>query len=67
MLEHQMMVIKAVSDNEELFKKEMRKAMTWLTLRERLRFHKWLIDNYLHQYPEVIGTYLSETKEEDKN
>ncbi len=54
MLEHQKMVLRAVSDNEELFKKEMKKALTWLKPRERVLFRKWLRENYLDQFPELV-------------
>lgn len=54
MLEHQKMILRAVSDNEELFKKEVIKALTWLKPREKSIFRKWLRKNYLQQYPDLV-------------
>lgn len=56
MLEHQKMVLRAVSDNEELFKKEMNKALRWLKPREKILFQKWLRENFINQYPGLIET-----------
>jgi len=54
MLEHQKMILRAISDDEELFKKEMIKALTWLKPREKSIFRKWLRENYLQQYPDLV-------------
>lgn len=48
------MVLRAVSDNEELFKKEMIKALIWLKPREKYIFRKWLRENYLKRYPDLV-------------
>ncbi len=56
MLEHQKMVLRAVSDNKVLFKKEVNKALRWLKPREKLLFRKWLKDNFVNQYPDLIET-----------
>ncbi len=53
MLEHQMRILKAVADNDELFKKEMMKTLTWLNFREKDKFCRWLNENYPKHYHDL--------------
>jgi len=55
MLEHQIKVLKAVSDNQQLFRKELIKSLSWLSDKERLELQKWVSEHYMNQYPGLIN------------
>jgi len=60
MLEHQMTVLKAVADNHDLFKKELRKSLDWLDLEEKSQLKSWLKKNYYSIYSDLINQTFSE-------
>ncbi len=54
MLEHQKTILEKVSDNKELFRKEIIKSFKWLKSYEILELHKWLQENFNTTHEEVI-------------
>lgn len=54
MLEHQKKVLKAVADNEELFRKELLKSMVWLNSEELMLLRKWLKQEYWDTHKNII-------------
>lgn len=53
MLEHQMKVLSSLSDNKELFIKELNKSMHWLNLNDKERLLEWIKQNYSRLYPNL--------------
>ena len=54
MLEMQMYVLKSISDDEVLFKKELEKSFKWLNSTELEILKNWLFQNYSVKYKDVI-------------
>ena len=54
MLEHQKYVIQNVSDDGELFKKELYKSLAWLEKEEVEELVEWLKSNYWDIYSKEI-------------
>ena len=54
MLELQKLVLQNVSDNKELFRKEIVKSFRWLKSYEIYNLHKWLNENYGETHKEII-------------
>lgn len=54
MLEHQKIVLQGVSDNKELFKKELYKSLKWLSSEEKTELKKWLEENCKQIHAETI-------------
>ncbi len=55
MLELQKLVLQNVSDDKDLFKKEIVKSFKWLKSYEIYQLHKWLKENYGNTHKEVIS------------
>jgi len=58
MLEHQKIVLQAVADNEQLFRKELKKSLTWLNNEEISQLEKWLIENFSQSHAKTIQQVL---------
>lgn len=58
MLEHQKSVLKGVSNDKYLFKKELIKSMAWLNLQDQIELRKWVKDNFLNLHPEIVKDVL---------
>jgi hypothetical protein len=43
MLEHQKIVLSGVVDDESLFRKELKKSISWLDPQEIIQLRKWLM------------------------
>ncbi|BDD11423.1 hypothetical protein FUAX_38550 (plasmid) [Fulvitalea axinellae] len=54
MLEHQKVVLKAVSDDALLFEKELMKSLNWLNDMEQEEFKKWVRARFGQLYPFLI-------------
>jgi len=54
MLEHQKKVIEGVSFNKELFEKEIRKSLKWITMSEQAELEIWLNSKFHLKHREVI-------------
>jgi len=54
MLEYQMLILRKVSFDKLLFKKEIKKSFKWLTSQELNTLYKWLKDNFTNSYDDVI-------------
>jgi hypothetical protein len=63
MLEHQMTVLQAVEDNHNLFEKELKKSLKWLSLEEKNQLQEWLEKRYQQRYPELIENAFMNEKE----
>lgn len=59
MLEHQKTVLKKVSYNPGLFRKELEKSIKWLTKEELLALYSWLLINYGSNYMEMIANVFN--------
>lgn len=46
MLDHQKMILENLTDNREMFIKELRKSQQWLSAEEIGKLYKWLKENY---------------------
>ncbi len=58
MLEHQKIVLKGVSGDKRLFKKELLKSLTWLNAHELTQLRLWLRENFYHQHSDIIKEVL---------
>jgi len=54
MLEHQKMLLKQISYDKELFRKEIVKSFKWLKSYEIILLRNWLKDNYGRTHSDVI-------------
>lgn len=54
MLEHQKIVLSGVADHKQLFRKELRKSLSWLDAKEQHALKKWIRENYYHMHAEAI-------------
>lgn len=54
MLEHQKMVLKGVSSDKALFRKELKKSLLWLNEKEQKLLSKWVKENFAHLHADVI-------------
>jgi hypothetical protein len=54
MLELSKKVLEKVSFDRLLFRKELRKAIRWVTKEERLALQAWCLVTYGHMYKDVI-------------
>lgn len=59
MLEHQKIVLQNVSDNKELFRKELEKSLKWLKSWEIYKLHRWVKDNFSKSHKEIIDDVFS--------
>ncbi len=53
MLEHQKLVLTHVSNDENLFKRELLKSFKWLNSTEQLQLTKWLMQNFKEKYDAI--------------
>lgn len=54
MLDHQKSILNQLSENRELFRKEIVKSFNWLKSYEILQLHKWLKENYMETHGDII-------------
>jgi hypothetical protein len=54
MLEHQKRILKQISYDRELFRKEIVKSFKWLKSYEIIMLHKWLKENFGRTHNDVI-------------
>lgn len=54
MLEHQKILLKQLSYDKELFRKEILKSFKWLKSNEIIELRNWLIENYGRTHSDVI-------------
>lgn len=55
MLEHQKTVLAGVSNNKQLFKKELVKSLGWLNNGELTAFTEWVKENFYQLYGDIIN------------
>lgn len=60
MLEHQIAMLENVSNNSNLFRKELEKSMKWLSEEELTDLKRWLLSRYQNKYTKIIEEVLSE-------
>ena len=56
MLEHQKKVLRQISYDKELFRREILNSFKWLKSYEIIMLHKWLKDNFSRTHNDVIQT-----------
>ena len=56
MLELQQLVLEKVSENSQLFEKELRKSFKWLGRDDLSKLYNWAIDNFYEQYSNLINS-----------
>ena len=54
MLDQQINLLKKLSYDKRLFKREILRSFRWLKSYEILKLHKWLIENYGKTHGDVI-------------
>jgi hypothetical protein len=59
MLEHQKIVLKSVSDQEHLFRKELLKSIEWLSQEELYELFNWLKSNSYFSYKDCVKQAFS--------
>ena len=62
MLEHQKLVLKNVSYDKDLFKKELIKSFAWLNAYELTQLRVWLNANFKNTHWEVIKDIMYPSK-----
>ena len=60
MLEHQIVVLNNVCNDENLFRKELVKSKRWLTANELEELKRWLLEMHYKSHKETINEVLSE-------
>jgi len=55
MLEHQKLVLRNVSHDKELFRKELKKSIVWLKSYEVYKLYAWVKENYGRIHGDVIS------------
>jgi len=55
MLDYSKNLLKKVSFDRILFKKELKKAIGWINKDERMVFQVWCLATFGHQYKDVIS------------
>ena len=54
MLEHQKLILEKVSNNKELFRKELVKSLKWLKSYEIFKLHAWLKEKFYLTHGDII-------------
>ncbi len=65
MLEHQIIVLRGVSHDKYLFRKELLKSMAWLNAEDQSNLIRWIGENYQSRYPEIVKEVISQAKKLD--
>jgi hypothetical protein len=55
MLELQKLVLQQVSDQKELFKKELQKSLKWLNSEEIVMLKEWVLNQFSNRYMDMIN------------
>jgi len=55
MLEHQKLVLQNLSNNKELFRKELEKSIVWLKSYEVYKLYAWVKEKYGKSHKEIIN------------
>lgn len=56
MLEHQKVILKAVSNNIILFQKELVKSLVWLNEREQILLREWVDKNFNQSHKLILNS-----------
>ncbi len=54
MLEHQKLVIQGISDDKDLFKKELVKSLAWLNQYDITQLRIWVKEHYWSKHADII-------------
>ena len=60
LLDHQKAIILNICKDKQLFKKELIKSMEWLNDQEQRVFKKWICENFMFEYPDVLNHVFGE-------
>lgn len=58
MLEYSKVILSKVSFDPNLFKKELKKALTWVSKREQRLLLQWCLLEFGHRYAHIIKSFL---------
>ena len=61
MLEHQKIVLNAVSDDLHLFKKELTKSIKWLNQTEQRELCRWIDIEFFHSHKKIAQEVFNST------
>jgi len=62
MLEHQIIVLRGVSHDKDLFRKELLKSMSWLNAEDQRNLLRWVCENYQAHHPEILKEVIHQSK-----
>ncbi len=62
MLEHQIIVLRGVSHDKSLFRKELIKSMSWLNAEDQVSLLHWVCESYQDKHPEILKEVLDHTR-----
>ena len=65
MLEHQIIVLRGVSHDKYLFRKELLKSLSWLNAEDQSNLFRWVCENYLSHHPEILKEVINQAKKLD--
>ncbi|MBL7966387.1 MAG: hypothetical protein JNK09_05260 [Prolixibacteraceae bacterium] len=54
MLEYARVILPKVSFSRELFRKELRKCISWVEDSELMKLKEWCFENFKDQYPDIL-------------
>jgi|APIni6443716594_1056825.scaffolds.fasta_scaffold1326417_1 hypothetical protein len=54
MLDHQKVILEHVTENDELFLKELKKSISWLAQDDIMKLYNWLKDNFWEVHQDEI-------------
>lgn len=61
MLDHQKTVLEHVIGNDEMFMKELKKSLCWLSENEVRKLYSWLKENYGTSHADMINLAFEKT------
>jgi len=61
MLDHQKLVLENLAGNDEMFRKELRKAGNWLKREERSELREWLLKKGYYKHDKTIKEVLADS------
>ena len=62
MLEHQIIVLRGVSHDKYLFRKELLKSMSWLNSEDQTQLLRWVCENFQSHHPEILKEVIEQSK-----
>ncbi|TKG92427.1 hypothetical protein EYV94_19500 [Puteibacter caeruleilacunae] len=60
MLEYAKVILPKVSFSKELFEKELKKCIGWITPKEIEELKDWCLEKFRNEHPEILNKLFSE-------